>query len=93
MSGEISLLNLSKNKSSAKNEMMLLKNILIFTIALSLVFVLNAFKVLPKIGLPSSSKRYLFGNPEPSKDAAPAKKDGGLFGQSKFIEVIPTVAF
>ena len=66
---------------------MMLKNILTFTIVLSLAIVFNAFKVLPtRIGLPSSSKLYLFGNPEPSKDAAPAKKDGGLFGQSKFIE-------
>lgn len=48
-------------------------------VVLTFAFVFNAFKVLPAAP-GSTSKHYLFGNPEPSKDAAPAKKDGGLFG-------------
>ena len=67
--------------------MMLLPNIITITLLLlSFPYLFGAFKVLPTGKVLTSSKLFLFGNPEPSKDAAPAKKDGGLFGKEKMIE-------
>jgi hypothetical protein len=67
--------------------MMLLSNTITITLLLlSFPYLFGAFKVLPTGKVLTSSKLFLFGNPEPSKDAAPAKKDGGLFGKEKMIE-------
>merc|ERR1719231_103067 len=50
-------------------------------LTLSIISVALSFKRLPLVAPKRAvTSRNLFGNPEPSKDNAPAKKDGGMFG-------------
>eukprot|EP01031_Cornospumella_fuschlensis_P035864 gene35864-43501_t len=56
-------------------------SILAFILLIVFVASAEAFGTFPRIMHHSSiSRRFLFGSPEPPKNNAPAKKDGGLFG-------------
>ena len=51
--------------------------LLLLVCIFSMALAYNRPSLAPKRAVTS---RNLFGNPEPSKDNAPAKKDGGMFG-------------
>ncbi|RYH22287.1 hypothetical protein EON65_19505 [archaeon] len=65
-------------------------NSLFLIVFVALIAVAGAFRTSTRIGHSSIvSRKFLFGSPEPPKNNAPAKKDGGLFsGMGNMMETM-----